>query len=81
MNLRSTTQGGGKIPSQQVGLAITLFLKKVDLNDLKLSLSFHYNITGRSLHQVLFFQWQGIGPARTWRSAATGQVFMRWAWE
>jgi len=56
--------------SQQV--AITLFLKKVNLNDLKLCLTFHYNITGRSQHQVLFFQWQGTGPARTWRSAATG---------
>jgi len=55
--------------SQQV--AITLFLKKVDLNDLKLCLTFHYNITGRSQCQVIFFQWQGIGPARTWRSAAT----------
>jgi len=54
---------------QQV--AITLFLKNVDLNDLKLCLTFHYNITGRSQHQVLFFQWQGIGPAGTWRSAAT----------
>ena len=31
----------------------------------------HYNITGRFQHQVLFFQWQGKGPARTWRSAAT----------
>jgi len=28
-------------------------------------------ITGRSQCQVLFCQWQGIGPARTWRSAAT----------
>jgi len=46
--------------------AITLFLKKVDLNDLKLCLTFHYNITGRSQRQVLFFQWQGIGPVRTW---------------
>jgi len=48
--------------SQQV--AITLYLKKVDLNDLKLCLTFHYNVTGRSLRQVLFFQWQGIGPSR-----------------
>jgi len=55
--------------SQQV--EITLFLKKVDLNDLQLCLTFHYNITGRSQRQVPFFQWQGIGPARTWRSAAT----------
>jgi len=55
--------------SQQA--AITLFLKKVDLNDLKLCLTFYYNITGRSQRQVLFFQWQGIGPARTWRSATT----------
>ena len=38
---------------QQV--AITLFLKKVDLNDLKLCLTFHYYITGRSQRQVLFF--------------------------
>jgi len=56
--------------SQQV--AITLFLKKVDLNDLKLCLTFHYNIIGRSQRQVLLFQWQGIGSVRTWRSAATG---------
>ena len=40
--------------SEQV--AITLFLKKVDLNDLKLCLTFHYNIcAGRSQGQVLFF--------------------------
>ena len=58
--------------SQQA--AVTLFLKKVDLNDLKLCLAFHYNITGRSQRQVLFFQWQGIGPARAWRSAATGHT-------
>jgi len=58
--------------SQQV--AITLFLKKVELNDLKLGLTFHYNITGRSQRQVLFFQWQGIGPARTWRSATTAHT-------
>jgi len=32
--------------SQQV--AITLFLKKVDLNDLKLCLTFHYRITDGS---------------------------------
>ena len=49
-------------------VAITLFLKKVDL---KLCLTFHDNITGRSQRQVLFYQWQGMGPARTWRSAAT----------
>ena len=30
------------------------------------------NITGRSQRQVLFLRWQGIGPARTWRSDATG---------
>jgi len=56
---------------------ITLFPKKVDLYDLKLCLTFHYNITGRSQRQVLFFQWQGIGPARTWRSAATGLLTWR----
>ena len=55
--------------SQQV--AITLFLKKVDLNDLKLCLTFQYNITGRSQRQVPFFLWQGTGPARTCRSATT----------
>ena len=55
--------------SQQV--AITLFLKKVALNDLKLCLTFYYNFTARSQRQVLFFQWQGIGPGRTWHSAAT----------
>jgi len=38
-------------------VAITLFLKKVDLSDLKLCLTFHYNITGRSQRQVLCFQW------------------------
>jgi len=46
--------------SKQV--AITLFLKKVVLNGLKLCFTFHYNITGRSQCQVLFFHWQGIGP-------------------
>ena len=30
-----------------------------------------YATAARSQRQVLFFQWQGIGPARTWRSAAT----------
>ena len=59
--------------THQQHVAVTLFLKKVDLNDLKLCLTFHYNITGRSQRQILFFQCQGIGPARTWRSAATAQ--------
>ena len=34
------------------------------------SRTFH-NITARSQHQVPFFQCQGIGPGRTWCSAAT----------
>jgi len=55
-------------------VAITLFLKKVNLNALKLCLTFHYNITGRSKSQVLFFLWQGIGLARTWHSAATANI-------
>jgi len=32
-----------------------------------ISLQYHW----QSRRQVLFFQWQGIGPARTWCSAAT----------
>jgi len=38
---------------------------KKEIKDLKLRF-----ITGRSQRQVPIFQWQGIGPARTGRSAA-----------
>ena len=38
---------------------------KKEVKDLKLRF-----ITGRSQRQVPIFQWQGIGPARTGRSAA-----------
>jgi len=38
---------------------------KREIKDLKLRF-----ITGRSQRQVPIFQWQGIGPARTGRSAA-----------
>jgi len=59
--------------SQQVAIRPTLFLKKVELNDLKLCLTFHYNITGRSQRQVLFFSGRAWDlAARTWRSATTG---------
>jgi len=70
-NLGSTTQEGGKIPN----ITSSNYVIKVDLSNMKLCLrpTFHYNITGRSEHQVLFFQWQGLGPARTWRSAATAR--------
>jgi len=51
-----------------------ILITKLELNDLKLCLTFHYNITRKSQCQVLFFQWQGIGPARTWRSAATANA-------
>jgi len=51
--------------SQQV--AITLFLKMVDLNDLKLCFTFHYNITGSSQRQVLFFS---VAGHRTWQDLA-----------
>jgi len=40
------------------------------------SRTFH-NITARSQHQVPFFQCQGIGPGRTWCSAATGAWYWR----
>ena len=42
---------------------------KKEIKDLKLRF-----ITGRSQRQVPIFQWQGIGPARTGRSAAPGGV-------
>jgi len=52
--------------SQQVSNYV--ISEKVDLNDLKLCLTFHYNITGRSHHQVLFFS---VAGHRTWHSATT----------
>ena len=53
-------------------------VQKGRLRDLKLCLIlFFKNITGRSQRQVLFFQWQGTGPARTWRSAATAREPLR----
>jgi len=47
--------------SQQV--AITLFLKKGHLIDLKLCLTFHNNIIGKSQHQVLFFSGRACATA------------------
>jgi len=35
----------------------------------------YHTLTGRSQRQILFFQWQGIGPTRTGRSAAAAPMF------
>jgi len=44
---------------------------KKEIKDLKLRL-----LTGRSQRQVPIFQWQGMGPARTGRGAASVPTYL-----